>query len=654
VGHRLGEAASLSNIGGAYFALGEYDTALDYFTQALRINRMLGSKGTEAGTLYGMALVERARGNLAEARSRAEESLNIIESLRGEVPTQDWRALFLARNQDYYEFYTDLLMRLHQRGPSKGYDLAALQASARARARSLLELLAESRVDVEQGIAPELKQRERAAYSRIAWVQSRLIAAYSQPKPDQSQIAALEEELKKADAERERLNMEIRQKHPRYADLQYPAPLGLKAVQSLLDDRTLLLEYAIGRDASFLFAVTGSDFLVARLPPASAIADRVEALRATITSRPQRAALGKQINHSRELYRQLIEPAGKLLAGKRKLIVVPSGVLYYLPFEVLLTAGEERTLAAAVSGGWPYLIRDYAISYVPSAGVLASLRGRPEERPGSRKTFLAFADPAYGNEAVAGGDVLRSQLRGAFGEGRSWNLGRLAESRREVEQIAGLYPRDQVSVLLGERATEENVKTAGRLGQYRFIHFATHGLLNEERPPYSGLILSLPGAGGAGVPAAQKPERTGPRPAGGVPQPATDKPEAAAGPPARAVGPQREDGLLQVYEVFNLKLNADLVVLSACETGLGKEVKGEGLIGLTNAFLYAGTPSVLVSLWNVHDRSTADLMVGFYQQLGRAQDKAEALRQAKLKLIQNEQYAHPYYWAPFILIGEPK
>jgi CHAT domain-containing protein len=383
-----------------------------------------------------------------------------------------------------------------------------------------------------------------------------------------------------------------------------------------------LLEYVLGKDGSYLFAASRSDFLAAALPPASTIAEQVQALRAIINSPPQRSTLAKQIENSRQLYRELIEPAAKLMAGKRKLIIVPSGVLHYLPFEALLSSGEARTLTTLAATVWPYLVRDYAISYVPSAGVLASLRSRPIEKSGSRKTFLAFADPVYEDETQARASVARSSVRGAFGAERSWKLERLIESRREVEQIAGLYPRDQISLLLGEQATEENVKAAGRLSEYRFVHFATHGLLNEERPAYSGLILSLP--------------------------------SMAAGNNAQSTirNPQSEDGLLQVYEVFNLKLNADLVVLSACETGLGKEMKGEGLIGLTRAFLYAGTPSVMVSSWSVQDRSTADLMVKFYQELNRSQDKAEALRQAKLKLIQNSRYAAPYYWAPFILIGE--
>jgi CHAT domain-containing protein/tetratricopeptide (TPR) repeat protein len=608
-GHRLGEAASLNNMGAAHYSLGELSTAFDYFNQALKLYRSLGHRNREAVALYGLAMIERDRGNLNESLMWMEASLNIVESLRSGVASQPLRASYLAQKQDYYEFHIDLLMRLHKREPAKAHHLAAFQVSERARARSLLELLAEARIDVEQGISPELKQRERGAHLRIAQLQGQLISAYSQPQPDRRQTAMLERELKQADGEREQLRAEIRQRHPPYAEIQYPAAPELKAVQSLLDNQTVLLEYALGQKTSFLFAVTREDFLVVRLPPASAVGAEVEALRAVITSRPQRSDFEKQIKHSRKMFRDLIEPAAKLLVGKQRLIIVPSGILHYLPFEVLLTKGEENALATTTPAQLPYLLRDYAISYVPSAAVLASLRNR-RAKSTAGKSFLAFADPVYGD--------LQPDLSDTFGDQWPWRLGRLIESRREVEQISTLFPKDQVSLLVREQANEENAKTAGRFDQFRFVHFATHGLLNEETPSHSGLILNL------------------------------DSPQSAR----RAQ--QSEDGLLQAYEIFNLKLNADLVVLSGCETGLGKEVKGEGLVGLTHAFFYAGTPSLVVSLWKVQDRSTADLMVNLYREIGRTQTKSEALRQAKLRLIQQGRYADPYYWAPFVLTGDPE
>jgi CHAT domain-containing protein len=175
--------------------------------------------------------------------------------------------------------------------------------------------------------------------------------------------------------------------------------------------------------------------------------------------------------------------------------------------------------------------------------------------------------------------------------------------------IADLYKSADVAVYLRDEATEENVKNSAAVGGSRRIHFATHGAISDERPQYSGLMLTLSESG-------------------------------------------KEDGLLQVYEIFNLKLNAELVVLSACETGLGKELRGEGVLGLARAFMYAGATSIVASLWRVADRSTADLMIGFYRELDRGAHKAEALRRAKLELIRGGRYGHPYYWASFILIGE--
>jgi len=627
LGHPLYEAATLNQIGATYFFMGEMQTALDYFNQALRMHRTMGNRGPEAATLYGMARVERDRGNLNEALLSMEASLKIIESLRGSVSSQELRASFLAERHDYFEFYTDLLMRLHQREPTKGHDIAALYSSERARARSLLELLAEARIDLQQGIAPELRQRERDTHSRITANQRRLIDAYSQPQPDQNRIAELESELKKLDTEREQLNMEIRQKHPRYAAVEYPAPPDLKQIQSLLDDDTLLLEYSLGKDSSFLFAVTRNDFIAVPLPSSATIVGQVQALRETLSKRPQRSLFASQIEISRSLYRQLIEPAGRLLTGKRKLTIVPSGILHYLSFEALLSSGDAKSLATTGLDRWPYLLRSFAVSYAPSAGVLASLQSRTKVTSDRQKNFLAFADPAYVNRNPAEVRPGGALDRGALGNQQSWNIGPLPESRREVEQIARIYPTDKVSLLLGEQASEENVKTPGRFSDYRFIHFATHGLLNEERPPYSGLILSL--------------------------KPTVSSLSVSSGSTRNSSTPT-EDGLLQVYEIFDLKLNAELVVLSACETGLGKQVKGEGLVGLTHAFFYAGTSSVLVSLWKVQDRSTADLMVNFYQELDAGKNKAESLRQAKLRMIQQNRYAHPYYWAPFVLMGNPR
>jgi CHAT domain-containing protein len=230
------------------------------------------------------------------------------------------------------------------------------------------------------------------------------------------------------------------------------------------------------------------------------------------------------------------------------------------------------------------------------------------------KTLLAFGDPIYDLKAPLMAERSSSQSSSYPGQDfyadRGFNFTSLPYTRAEVDAISALYPKGQRQVYLGAQAREEVVK-AERLDQYRYLHFATHGLINEQIPSRSGIVLSL-------------------------------------------IGDSKEDGILQMREIMHLKLNADLVTLSACSTALGKLVDGEGMIGLTRAFIYAGADSVVVSLWNVNDSATAELMRDFYQNLKRGLPKDDALRQAKLKLLNSSQPAwrHPYFWAPFVLEGE--
>jgi CHAT domain-containing protein/Tfp pilus assembly protein PilF len=621
VGNRAGEATTLNNIGKVHDDLGEKQKALEYYTQALDIVRAVGFREGEAVTLGNIAAIERDRGNLGEARTRIEAALDLIEAVRAQAPGPELRATFLASYRGFYELYIDLLLRQHERELDKGHDRVAFQASERARARSLLELLAEARVDVRQGIAPELKERERAVHARLAAIQSRLLQAYRQPHPDAAQIAALEAEFKRADAEREEVEWEIRRRHPRYAELQYPTPVGVSAVQGMLEEGTALLEYVLLRESGIVFVVTREEFRAVRLGSAKTIREYVEKLREAVAAGPRRGAFSNYVLHARWLYQELVQPVEAWIEGKRELIIVPDGILYYLPFELLLTSaegmgGDPRRL--------PYLVRKYAVRYVPSASVWVGL-GRPEaERREWEKTLVAYADPVYGDLEGA----VREAWRSAFGE--LAKLPRLPHSRREVQQIARLYPAADVVLRVGQEAREERVKS-GEAERARYVHFAAHGVLNENKPEYSGIVLTLGAPSALATRAGETAQRAEPERAG-------QREESA------------EDGLLQVYEVFNLRLNAEVAVLSACETGLGKEVRGEGMVGLTRAFLYAGAEAVVVSLWKVMDPATAELMVRFYRHLRAGMKKAEALRQARLEML--DQYAHPYYWAAFVLVGK--
>ncbi|MES1242575.1 MAG: CHAT domain-containing protein [Acidobacteriota bacterium] len=609
----LGEINALLELGRAWQALSDADRAAGMFQQALDLCRRRKTLITEAVAQSAIARLERDRGNLPAAAHAIEEAMRIVESVRPKVAGQRLRASFFASRRDYFDFYVDLQMRMEKEEPGAGHLAVALAASERARARALLDLLAEGRIDVRQGIAPELKQRETEIAQRITWLQSRIIEDLSGRSPGSTGTAPIEAELDRSEEERERLEWQIRREHPHYAAVSHPLPLQLERIQQLLDDHTALLEYSVGQERSFLFVVTRQGLSAYPLPSGPELARSVEDLRQTLAESGRRL-YGRYVAGAWSLYQSLIQPAEPLLRDKPHLIVAPDGPLLLLSFEALLTAPAPA--GRGLYDHLPYLILDRSVTYVPSASVLAEL-GEPRpvaSRPPGSKLFLGFGDPDYGALPAAPQPAPATSEEGSL----SRVLQRaglphpqpLPESRNEVLGIARLFPADRVQLYLGPQASEERVKDNPYLRDAWRIHFAVHGFTDETKPELSGLVLSLGGDAG-------------------------------------------QDGLLQVYEIFNLQLDADLVVLSACDTGLGMNVSGEGLLGVTRALLYAGAASVVVSLWRVADTSTADLMVRFYQHLGNDDDKAEALRLSKLELIRGGRFAHPSYWAPFILIGQP-
>lgn len=619
----LSEVSAMLELGRAWQALGEPERAAARFQQVLAFSRQKRIPIGEAVSQWALARQERDRGNLKGAAAAITEAIQIIESVRPKVASERLRVSFFASHRDYYEFYIDLLMRLHEREPGAGHLAEAFAASERARARALLDLLAEGRIDVRRGIPHELKQRETEIAHRLSQLQGRLLDNLS--RQDGSQTAQLEEELRSAEEDRERLEWQLRKEHPRYAAVRSPSDLPMARIQELLDDRSALLEIAVGRERSFLFVVTRDGLAGFPLPPAAELGALVDSLRQALETGGRRL-YGRYVETAQRLYQVLIAPAEPLLRDKPNLIVAADGPLLLLSFETLLTGPPSNAAGSGSGGGLytglPYLILDRSVTYIPSAGVLVELREPRAPAPPDAKIFLGFGDPEYGGRKPAAPDPSRTRgtlpdalpdrsLARSFRESGLLDLPPLPESRNEVTGIAGLYPPERVAVYLDRQASEENLKDNPALKTARRIHIAAHGLLNEQQPEFSGLVLTLD-------------------------------------------GDPKENGLLQTYEIFNLELSADLVVLSACGTALGKNVGGEGLIGVSRALLYAGAASVVVSLWPVADASTSDLMVRFYRHLDETGDRAEALRRSKLELIRGGRFAHPYHWAPFILIGMPR
>ena len=599
----LWEGESFNNLGLLHLRFNELPQALAAFKRTLTIDPSTMSPPIvwQAHSGLGDAYVQ--LGQLDQAREHYQQAIEAMESVRARLGGEAEKASFFQDKIEVFKKQVAVLLDRRLKGVGMDRAAEAFNYAERARARAFFDLLAEARIDVEQNVAPDLLKRKQELQGRISQLTAQLIKERSQEtvKQDKTKIAELDKRLSQADAELGDWLRELRSRNPRYAALKYPQPAALTATQRLLANDTVLLSYSLADPTSFLFAVSANDFQIKRLPSERTLRESVQKFLLAITDKNNPAPADYR-RHALYLSQQLLQPVSRMLAGKKALVIVADGPLHRLPFEALflpgttVTRGDFRQL--------PYLIRRFAVSYAPSASVLAELQNEP--RATAPKGFIAFGDPLYEQPAK---DASATTLRAVVAAGRI-NLQPLPYSREEVSAIAQLFPDDQRELFLGDAATEENAKVPERLSRYRLVHFSTHGYVNETKPRFSGLLLS--------------------------------QPRSVTG---------SEDGLLSAYEIFNLKLKADLVVLSACETGLGKEVRGEGLMSLMRAFIYAGTPSVVVSLWKVNDESAADLMVRFYRHLQKdGISKSEALRQAQLETINDNGF--PFFWAPFILVGK--
>lgn len=598
----LWEGQAWNSLGLAHLRFGKIPDALAAFQKTLAIDSDTTGPSVQWRAHAGLARAYVQNSQPDKAGEHYARAINVIERVRAGLGGDEAKAGFLQDKVEIYKEHIALLLDLYRQDVRSTYGAAAFHYNERARARAFFDRLAEAKIDPQQDAAPDLLKQKQDLHTRINTLTTQLIKERSLELSRQNQVSIgeLKRQLDQADKELSDWLRELRRRNSRYAALRYPEPITLAETQRLLDDKTILLSYSLAEPASFLFVVSRNDFQVRRLPSEALLSKRIHDLLAAITTNP---APEQYRLHATRLSQDLL-PDNRMLAGKKALIIVSDGALHRLPFEVLFLPGT------AVSGDmrrWPYLIQNFAVSYVPSASVMAELRN--QTRAGAPKSFIAFGDPLYEQSIKA------STLRVTNAEDQL-NLQRLPYSRTEIDGIARLFPKDNYDLFFGAEATEENVKSPGRLSRYQIVHFSTHGYVNEARPRFSGLVLS----------------------------------QRVALPASR--DSQSEDGVLSAYEIFDLKLNADLVVLSACETGLGKEIRGEGLMSLTRAFMYAGTPSIVVSLWNVNDETAADLMIRFYRHLKTpGASKSEALRMAQLETIHDNGF--PFFWAPFVLIGKP-
>ena len=520
-------------------------------------------------------------------------------------------------------------MRQHGANPTAGHDVRALAVSERARARSLIDLLAESGArDLRRGADPQLVAREREVGAALGGKTARLLDLAARGSRT-AEAETLATEVRALEAEYDAIDVKLRSASPAWAAMVQPAPLDVGAIQrNLLDPRTTLIEYALGEDAGYVWIVDRNRIRSARLPARDVVEaatrdvyDAVTARGRSVagetdaTRRARIAAADAALPEALAALSTMILKPVLPIAANARLLVVADGALHYLPFGMLPLPG------AAAS---PLITRAEIVN-LPSASMLAVQRGLLAGRTRAGNTLAIVADPVFDatDPRVAQSDAaaplapepadrsrLLEHLAPASVQGARAVIPRLPATAAEARAITAAAGGAGLAVT-GFDAWKGAV-TGDRLKGYRYVHFATHGFVDSVDPSLSAIVLSLV-------------DRDG-RP---------------------------QDGFLRADELYGLELSADMVVLSACQTGLGKEIRGEGLVGLTRGLMYAGAATVVVSLWSVSDNATAELMARFYKELISAgRSPAAALRGAQLLMLKQQRWTHPYYWSAFTIQGE--
>ncbi|HYO91461.1 MAG TPA: tetratricopeptide repeat protein, partial [Pyrinomonadaceae bacterium] len=502
---RFSESIAHTNLGGIYLLLRQPEKARAHLDEALTIRREIGDSGGEVQTLFSLAILERDRGNLSEALKRIESALAVVENLRTTYTNQELRSIYFSTVQVYYEFYVDLLMRLHKEQPSAGHDAAALQASERSRARALLDMLAEAGTDIRQGVDPRLVQSERSLQQQLnlkAQLQQKLLGGLHTAE----QASVMAREIEELTAEYQKLKAQIRQSSPRYATLTQPVSLNLKEVQQLLDPDTLLLEYALGEKRSYLWAVSRTAMTSYELPKRAEIERAARRVYDSVSTSNATAADHGYAEAADSLSRMLLGPAAAQL-DKKRLLVVSDGHLHYLPFAALPDprvestvsrgSGRRRARSPAINVPAPPLIVRHEVVSLPSASLLAVLRREMSGRTPAPKMIAALADPVFDradarvkpesgkqlledkNQENASEDAkpsaapqLPPELERSIRDVGGLSFERLRSSRDEVEEIVALARGGETLKALDFEASRATALSR-ELGQYRIVHFAT-------------------------------------------------------------------------------------------------------------------------------------------------------------------------------------
>jgi CHAT domain-containing protein len=636
IGDHRGVALALNAHGNFLLGVGQKEQALHAYLHALPLSDKVGEKGILISTLYNIARAQRDLGEYEAALSSIQQSLQIIEELRNHMGSPSVRASYFSGVQNHYKLCIDILMQLQRVRPGDGFAAMALSVDEKSRARSLLDLRSESHADLRDGATAQLLNREHEVGEYL-----RSLAQYemylSRNKQESAERAEVTKQLVQLRSEYQEIQSQLRQQNSCLLSPERFSPEGLEQIQNeLRGTDTLLLQYSLGDERSYLFAVTSNSFHAYTLAPRNNIEDVATEFYKLLTAR--QGVDGQ----SDKNYQANVDAADKLLfekgsslsqmvlgpvaqqLGSRKIILVTEGALQSIPFEALPIPNAQATASGPRPS--PLLIETNEVSGSPSISTLAAIRSGNGRTGSPRKVVAVIADPVFSrNDDRVRNDAISAAVASAASDQnpresapqelkdlrRDSVAVRLTHASEEADAILAAAPRGTTMDARGFDASYETVMSSD-LGQYQILHFATHGFLDTEHPELSGIVLTMVDRKGA-----------------------------------------QKNGVMLLHDIYNLDLSAELTVLSACQTALGKDIKGEGLVGLTHSFISAGSKSVVASLWKVDDRATAILMADFYDSiLQQGMPIGAALRSAKLKMMQDKRWSAPYFWAGFVLQGE--
>jgi CHAT domain-containing protein/Tfp pilus assembly protein PilF len=578
----------LNNIGIVHYNQGNYEKSTEYNQKAIDL-----ALGIEGEQILWEAYLEIARAyekqnKFLEAIKNYEESIRIIENIRSKIELEELKARYLGTDKRIDAYHYLIHILVTIPKSHQKEEYKQEAFNYLERAKARAFLDSLELSNVKMSRGFDFQLQDNE--KELMKDISKLYAKLLAAELSIEEKNVIDEQLKSKENELDSLKREMRTKSPEYANLIYPENITLdEAQRKFLDSSTAFFAYCVGKEHSYAFVITKEDFRIFPLPSRESIQTQVSDYLKVISDKEN-----KNFHLGYELFKTLVLPG--LDKNIKNIILIPDDILHFLPFGTLITHEEKRD----------WLIKDYKIAYAPSISSLREIIQRKKSNgPKPRMDILAFGDPFFGpwEAGENGSDIFQN-----YYTSDAFNFFRLKYSRFEIDRISSLFKKRKRKIFRREEASKEQLINHC-LGDYKIIHFATHSIIDENIPARSSIVLSL------------------------------DE-------------DLTQDGFLQMREIYNLNLNSDLVTLSSCQTGLGEFIKGEGIEGINRAFFYAGASSVLMSLWAVNDQASYQLMERFYFHLRSADSIMNALRKAKLEMIDSNALSHPYYWAGFIISGK--